>query len=156
MSAGSFRKSLDASLLVARILKRLGCGDLNTFEGRLRTQKVQYFAQLFKVSPEYSYGLYLRGPYSPDLSHDLFEIKKQGMPVEDFSAFVSNELEDRFKRLKEYIKEKSTRELELASTLHWLINAAKLPPSKAREELKNLKGATSEEFNLALKNIAAI
>ena len=85
-----FKKAYDAVLFAASILKRLDSGDLETFEQRLKSQKVYYLAQVFGVSPAYNFNLYLRGPYSPGLAYDLFKLKENGIEVKS-EEFVAEE-----------------------------------------------------------------
>ncbi len=144
MSEKKFTKSIDSVLLNFCVLKRLGCGKVDTFQQRLKSQKVHYFAQLFGVSFFYNYNLYLRGPYSPNLANDLYLIKNKKIKATD-EEFIPEELEDKFKILKKFIKDKSIRDLELLSTLHWLFNVAKMQKKEAKEKLIELKNATQEE-----------
>ena len=147
-----FTKPYDTAVFAYTVLKRLGCGKVDTFEQRLKSQKVQYFAQLFRVSPPYSFGLYLRGPYSSDLAHDLFAIRDKHIDV-DVSKFVPEELEERFIKFKKFIGNMETRELEIASTLHLLIKVARISQLNAQERLKEWKGATEKEIKEAFNTI---
>ncbi len=155
MALACFTHSHDAVQVVLSVLKRLEAGDLSTLTNRIRCQKIQYLAQVFKVSPTYSFNLYLRGPYSPDLTKDLFaaqEISIKG----NSERFAADVLEERFQKLKSFIRPKDLRELELIATLHWLLNDAKYPREKAIEKLKELKNAEEDEIKkaeLALKEI---
>jgi len=133
------------------ILKRLGCGDVDTFEQRLRSQKIQYFAQLFGVTYRYKYNLYLHGPYSTELAHDLYYIKSAGI-TPDVGKLMPEKLEQRFLDLKKFIK-KSTKELELAATLHWLLKIVNLSEKDAKIKLNELKNNDKNQYNLALKAI---
>lgn len=47
-----------------------------SFDGRLRIQKVIYLLKSMghPVARYYSYNMYLRGPYSPDLTRDYYQI----------------------------------------------------------------------------------
>jgi uncharacterized protein YwgA len=148
-------KPYDEAIFAYAILSRIGCGKVDTFEQRLRSQKVQYFAQLFKVSTPYTYGLYLRGPYSSELAHDLYAIRDAKISA-DISEFVPNELEERLEELKKFISKTNTRGLEIASTLHWLINVAKISKEKTHKKLKEWKGADDQELESATKLISSL
>ncbi|MFH1392437.1 MAG: hypothetical protein ABIG90_02020 [bacterium] len=87
METNIFKKQYDDTLLAYSVLKRLGAGNVNIFKERLKSQKIQYFAQLFEVSPVYVFNLYLRGPYSPDLAYDLYEIKKEKFKSEQKNLY---------------------------------------------------------------------
>ena len=45
-----------------------------TFPNRLLLQKATYLAQAFGVRLGYRYNWYLKGPYSPELTRDYFEL----------------------------------------------------------------------------------
>lgn len=145
MRTDIFRKPYDATLLACSVLKRLGAGNVNVFENRLKSQKIQYFAQLFGISPIYSFNLYLRGPYSPDLAHDLYEIKKRSIKPST-EKFVPDILENRFCVLEKLIKEKTTIELELFATLHWLMKMVKFSKRESVLRLKELKDVSESDI----------
>jgi len=92
--------------------------DDKSFERRLRIQKIMYFIVSKKLDSDlnYSYSVYLRGPYSPDLSKDYFSISENEFEnTED--VLGENSL------LKSWIKqlnEKDSLWLEIASTLKML------------------------------------
>lgn len=146
-------RDLDEVLLAFGILKRLGSGKLGTFEERIETQKKHYLAQLFRITPFYCYNLHIRGPYSPDLANDLFEIERRGyfdkvkpMP------FIAVNLEERFNRLEGFLDGKNIRELELLATFHWLIHEAGCSKESAVKPLIELKEPTDAELRATLKN----
>jgi uncharacterized protein YwgA len=149
-----FRLDIDEALLVYSVLKKLGSGSVATFNDRLKSQKVQYLAQAFGVSPTYGFSLYLHGPYSPALTHDLF-IMAEKKVVPDLSDFIPDGLKERFETLKEFIKRKSTRDLELIATLH-LFKSLSWPKDKAVAKLKILKNATDEEIQMSFDQIKNI
>lgn len=148
-------QQIDASSLAFSILKRLDAGSVETFEERLRSQKIQYLAQVSGVSPAYTFGLYLRGPYSSKLADDLFKFSKENK-APDITPFVSNELEDRFSKLQKFIKDKSTRELELIATMHWLLKTAKLKASDAVKRIKEWKSVTEPEIEFVMSQLQKV
>lgn len=147
-----FKQSYDSALLAFCVLQRLGAGKVDSFQDRLRSQKIQYFAQTVGISPSYSFNLYVRGPYSPGLASDLFEIKKQGINV-NTSEFTSEELEQRFICLKSFIEEQTNRQLEISATLHWLLKIARLSKVGAERYLRKWKGADIIEIESASNNL---
>ena len=140
-----YSKDFDTVLLAYSVLKRLGSGDVDTFTQRLISQKTQYLAQVFGISPIYNFNLYVRGPYSPTLAQDLFKLKNDGIKTKE-EAFIPQELEDRFIKAKSFIENKSPRQLELTSTLHWLEVEVNLPLRSALRKLKEIKSAAKEEI----------
>ncbi len=151
----NFYNSHDEVFFAYYILKRLKSGKINSFNERLRSQKIQYFAQFFKVSPHYQFNLYIWGPYSPDLSHDLFEIQKNKTKIK-LDKLIPEELEKRFTSLKKFIEGKSNRQLELVATLHWLLNVAHLSVDEAEKRLNELKGTSPREAKYSFSAIAKI
>ncbi|TRZ80562.1 hypothetical protein D4R86_04105 [bacterium] len=147
-----FKHSYDKALFTYYILRRLEAGKVDSFNERLMSQKVQYFAQLFKASPCYSFSLYIRGPYSPDLAYDLFQIKKEGLRMK-LDKFIPIELEKRFGCLKKFIQGKSIRQLELTATLHWLLRVARLSEVRAKKWLVEWKKASPDEIEYAFNVI---
>ncbi|MFA5714566.1 MAG: hypothetical protein WC998_02350 [Candidatus Paceibacterota bacterium] len=143
-----FKKSYDAVLFAASILKRLDGGNLLTFEQRLKSQKIYYFAQVFGIAPTYNFNLYLRGPYSPDLTYDLFKLKAKKIDVKS-DEFVAEELERKFKSLKEFIKGKTIRQLEIIATWHWLIKRAQFSFVEAKKKIIEMKDAKEDEIIFA-------
>ena len=142
------KSNQDVLLYVYSLLKRLGCGKVNTFEQRLKSQKVQYFAQLFGVSLRYQYNLYLNGPYSPGLAHDLYQIKELKMkPM--LEKFIPEELEQKFNDTKKFVKGLSVRELEITATYHWLLKIVKMTAEETCKKLIEWKGATQKELDLS-------
>lgn len=140
-----YTRDYDAVLLAYSVLSRLGAGKMETFEDRLRSQKVQYLAQVFNVSPEYGFSLYIKGPYSPDLAKDLFQLKSKNIKAST-EKFTPNLLEESFTRLKSFIdKAKSTRLLELVSTFH-LLRKVGLPEKDCIKKLKEFKHAEDSEI----------
>jgi len=147
----NFTKPIDSALLSYGVLKRLRSGRVDTFEHRLKSQKYHYFAQIFGVVSYYSYNLYIRGPYSPDLANDLYTIKRKNIGEKvDIERFLPDELESRFVELKNFLRGKNLRRLEITATLHWLLNVAKLPAKKAQDKLIELKKISDREINIAI------
>ena len=144
----NLKKTFDEVSITCSVLKRLNASEIVKFDDRIKSQKVQYFAQIFGVSPIYSFNLYIRGPYSPDLAHDLYEVEKTGIKI-PIEKFVSEEMEKRLSALREFLKEKTNRDLEIISTLHWLLKVVNLPKSLAELKLRELKNSTPEEEKLA-------
>ena len=147
-----FTKDKDAVLLMHSVLKRLGSGGVDTFEQRIKSQKTQYFAQLFGVSPPYKFNLYLRGPYSSLLADDLYQIERDSLKAKE-EPFTPDELEDRFKKLKDFLLGKNNRQMEIVATLHWLLRVAKLEPNAAKVKLVELKEASPSEIKLAFESV---
>jgi len=96
-------------------------GDDNSFELRLRIQKIMYFLISKKLDSDlnYSYSIYLRGPYSPDLSKDYFDIFDDELRNTEDVIGESSPL----RPCIEQLNKKDTLWLEIASTLRSFMNA---------------------------------
>ncbi len=61
---------------------------LDSFDDRMALQKTIYLCQQAGVHLGYRYNWYLRGPYSPDLTRDAFELKaEQGSGFDDTTGW---------------------------------------------------------------------
>lgn len=150
-----YSTSFDTAFLVFSTLKRLGAGSVETFEERIKAQKIQYLAQVFRVSAPYGYSLYLHGPYSPDLTKDLYALdSKKIAPSTD--RYLSDAVEERIVELQSFLKGKSTRQLEVITTLHWLVKSAKLSLADAIKKLEQLKATTHAEVELAKQSLGVL
>ncbi len=152
MEKDFFTKPYDTALFAYAVLKRLGRGKVDTLEQRINSQKTQYLSQAFGVSPVYWFNLYLRGPYSPDLAHDLFKIKEKNIEIKT-DKFIVEELESKFDNLKKFIEGKSLRDLELTATLHWLLRVAKFPLAKSKQKLVELKNTKPTEMVPVIRSV---
>jgi len=63
-------------LVIKKILDTLGVPtSIETVSDRIRLQKAMYFAQRAGIDLGYNYGWYRRGPYSPRLTRDYYELQ---------------------------------------------------------------------------------
>jgi len=99
--------------------------DDKSFELRMRIQKIMFFVVNSKADPDlnYSYPIYLRGPYSTELYKDYFSISEK-----EYNDSKNINEEDRLSLLHildllQALKEKETIWLEIASTLKMLKDA---------------------------------
>jgi hypothetical protein len=61
---------------------------LDSFADRMTLQKMIYLCQQAGVHLGYRYNWYLRGPYSPDLTRDAFDLKaRQGSGFDDTAGW---------------------------------------------------------------------
>ncbi len=70
-------------ILLAKSFEAVGI-ELRTdnFDNRLILQKAVYILQQAGIQLGYRYGWYLRGPYSPELTNDVFSVLKEGEEAE--------------------------------------------------------------------------
>lgn len=155
MAELNFSKPVDEVLMAVSVLRRMGYGKLDSFDNRIRNQKIQYLAQLFGISPHYTYNLYIRGPYSPDLCRDLFNLAKSELKI-NTNPFGPHDLEERFCKLKNFVKGTTIRELELITTFHWLKSAAKLTHRAAINKLIELKEPSQEDLDKVQRKVGEL
>lgn len=85
--------------------------DLDNFDDRLRLQKYVHLAEGFGFDNPYSYGMYLHGPYSPDLAQDYYsELPSSDPGHESLSGFQAE-------KFIQFIQGRETRWLEVAATI---------------------------------------
>lgn len=78
------------------------------FISRLRLQKYVYLAKFFDIDLGYKYNLYLRGPYSPTLAEDYYNLTEMDKVV----GAISN-----FDKFADLVSGKDHKWLEIASTI---------------------------------------
>lgn len=104
--------------------------DLCSLNSRIAFQKKVYFLQEFGCDLHYHFGWYLKGPYSPDLTRDAYEVK--GLETElakvDFGKISplvgkSTEILGKFlQNIRTLVNSEKGEDywLELAASLHFL------------------------------------
>jgi len=97
--------------------------DDKSFELRMRIQKIMFFVVNSKADPDlnYSYPIYLRGPYSTELSKDYFSVSEKeynDIKNTDGKDILSLHILD----LLQALKDKETIWLEIASVIKSLID----------------------------------
>src|SRR5689334_17804093 len=97
------------------ILRELGIDDsIDTVDQRLTIQKAIYLVQT-KIGLGYSYGWYLKGPYSPRLTRDYYDLAA----VEDRGTLAGALKESVIKPLKE-IRDLIAAKPAQAPLSHWV------------------------------------
>ena len=139
---------LEISKFLCGVLKSLDAYKIDSFEDRFRNQKIQYLLQIFNLSPHFDFNLYIKGPYSPELTNTIFEIKNNyDKECIEINKFVSPELQKNYNFLKFFISNKNNRDLELVTTVHWLKSNSRLNKSELISKLKEIKNATDDEIS---------
>ncbi len=99
---------------------------LESFDDRMALQKTIYLCQQAGVHLGYRYNWYLRGPYSPDLTRDAFDLKaKQGSGFDETAGWsldrASLQSMEKIRRLWESCPESQRpRRLELLASVLFL------------------------------------
>ncbi len=105
--------------------------NVNSFDHRLKLQKLVYIAKSLGVPKlEYDFNLYLRGPYSPELADDYYNlVESVGICEDEVETLLSNEA---FRKFAELVNGKDGLWLEIAATL---IELKKVVDDLVRREL---------------------
>jgi len=106
---------------------------VGTFDERLIVQKSIYLAKAAGHDCGHFFRWYLRGPYSPELTRDVFSIKAEKLAGLDESARwkLDDKSVQRLKRVKGLIPagDKATKahRLELLASVHFLVDRRQVP-----------------------------
>ena len=109
---------------------------IDTFEDRLKLQKIVYIAHYFGVDLGYTFNEYIRGPYSPELADDYYELNESwnSKELKDLKPLEDEKME----KLIEFLKGKSTHELEGIATGLMFLDILKIRGINDKEELRDL------------------
>lgn len=102
---------------------------LDRFVDRLAVQKSIYLLQVLGLDLRYHYSWYLRGPYSPELTRDAFEISEPRNPIHEVAKRYelgphAIETLDAFTKLAVECRPRDIEQprwLECLASLHYLV-----------------------------------
>lgn len=125
---------------VIACLKELGLKKptIDNFQDRLVIQKVVYLLQLKGIKMGFNYGLYIRGPYSPDLSKELYSHEHELNKFITDTKLTQKELEE-VHELKELLEPKPGL-LEVAATYAYFAYSQRQDPTTATKNVRTMKG----------------
>lgn len=110
---------------------------VGSFEDRLKIQKIIYLLELKGVKIGFNYSLYVRGPYSPELTKDIYGRR------EDFENLRStvklSQKEEAAVHELNYLFHLKSSLLEVAATYSYYAATAKQDPISAYKSVKKLK-----------------
>lgn len=141
-------------------IEKIGGLNLDTLVNRKLLQKKIYFLQEFGIRMGYSYGFYLYGPYSSELTSDAFFLKsmKDQAPKAVETTELSAEEETKMKKALDFFDKLSGKEyeiayrLELLSSLHFLWNVSHFTPKSKDDVFKRLKERKQIQDDTDLEN----
>ncbi|MCA9162489.1 MAG: hypothetical protein R3C99_23825 [Pirellulaceae bacterium] len=111
---------------LALALRELGIsGDVSDFASRLILQKTVYLIEEAGIKLSYPFNWYLRGPYSPALTRDLFDLASNredidGWVLDEHSRSVAQRLRPLISDEPDEEPAAKARRLELLASLHYL------------------------------------
>lgn len=117
---------------------------VDDFQSKLVMQKVTYLLDAMGVKTGFSFSLYIRGTYSPDLTEALYQHKKEVEGLDTGEKLTGSDLE-KLKRLNEIMAGQfKSSILEIAATYAYLAYRMNMPPDEARIKLRQMKSFYSE------------
>lgn len=139
---------------------------LDEFSDRLIVQKSIYLAQAAGVDLGYYFQWYLRGPYSPGLTRDVFSLEaelaelaegsdeSQGWTLDEASSETLRKLRGLITGCEEQGR---ARRLELLASVHFLVTRRQVPPDDPGAVLATLKrfnkDYSSQEVEAGLRHL---
>ena len=123
------------------LLDHLGVADISTVDRRLEVQKAVYLSQVAGVPLGYTYGWYLKGPYSPSLTRDYYGLTDDMVPA---GTSLRAGAVERLNAVKELMEKQigqldRPKRLELLASLHYLIRESRLSVEAAKAKIGQLK-----------------
>lgn len=150
----------DRKLLLNILLKKFGGLNIKKFTERLVLQKRIYLLQLFGIDLGYRYNWYIRGPYSPSLADDAFELELKKTEIDTSSSGfeLTSSSKTRLKKYEKFEREIPQDEfekyLEILASIHYLKHIGFVPDGVSKKNIKNAlqnrgKNFSDEEVNRA-------
>jgi uncharacterized protein YwgA len=149
-----------AEEILSRIFHQLGFSEIkmNDFQDRLKYQKIVYLIQKFGLSLGYGYSWYVRGPYSPDLTKNLFSISKNPTIFSEGCKLRLNNEEKVISRIDEFknLLEENINDplfLEILASMVFIkdtYQSKNVDNEELKEILLELKPRLKQESNLDL------
>ncbi len=123
---------------------------VDDFQSRLVMQKTVCLLQLAGIKTGFDYGIYVRGAYSSQLAHALYDKKEE---VENFKtdAKLTGEEKEKLAEFKEIMQDMKPSILEIAATFAYFAYGKKMPVREATMLIKKMKPFYSEsEFAIGI------
>jgi len=114
------------------VLDELGeRSDISTVSERLRLQKAVYLTQALGLNLGYHYSWYLRGPYSPSLTQDYYQLADLIAAGDQPGAVLNSGARQALQNVRGLLTKPATVDLpshhwyELLASLHYLMTVSK-------------------------------
>lgn len=136
------------------VLDRLGTTDISTVDDRMEVQKAVYLTQSAGVGLGYSYGWYVRGPYSPALTRDYFDLSDETPQSASLKEAAAERIDKVVALMNEQIDDlRRPQRLELFASIHYLLKESKMAEATARKRFSDLKPHLSKYFSQGLQKL---
>ena len=110
----------------------------DSFESRMKAQKLAYIIQSLLGKHLYSFNFYVRGPYSPDLARDYFEHASEFASGKS-SYEPSSDEREKLEHARTFLFNMSLSEFEIVAGLLYLMQEKGLNEDDAELKLHELK-----------------
>ena len=127
---------------------------LNNLDNRKILQKKIYFIQEFGFNLGYDFGFYIYGPYSTDLTSDVFRLQEQfevarnTVFLDDLTAEEQRALGYLDELLQGIPEENLAHQLELLSSIHFLNNHIYQPIPNLRLMIQEIERRKPGRFSI--------
>ncbi len=123
------------------ILDDLGTNDISSTENRMEVQKAVYLVQASGISLGYTYGWYLKGPYSPSLTRDYYSLSEDTVPPETTLKTAAREKIEQLRKLMDQGigNLRRPQRLELIASLHYLLKNSSFSEAQATDRIRETK-----------------
>ena len=120
---------------------------MDSFDDRLRFQKIVYLLQAFDINRGYDYSWYLRGPYCSLAAHDGYDLRDvyESIPMGS-KVFKSARANKAFKRFCKFVENKGTCDLEIAAHLHYLRHSEDWEEARIRKAVEDKRDEFTKEM----------
>lgn len=116
---------------------------IDDFESRLIIQKTIYLLQLKGIKTGFEYHLYVRGPYSSQLTDQVYANKAKVQNLETSASLTNAEVKD-IEEFRGLFGQLVPSMLEIAATYSFFAFGEKLDPMTAQKNVKKMKPFYSE------------
>jgi uncharacterized protein YwgA len=132
-------RSMDKLEKIISCLREAGFKpDLNSFQDKLVVQKTVCLLQLMGMRTDYNFSLYVRGPYSPDLTKDLYEHREAVEKLKSVCSLSESEHEQ-VQKVYELSNHLEPKMLEIMATYSFIRKQLGMNGRDSLIHLKKLK-----------------
>ncbi|MFH1447520.1 MAG: hypothetical protein ABIG39_01540 [Candidatus Micrarchaeota archaeon] len=116
---------------------------VENFEHKIVIQKTVCLLELMGAKMDYRYSLYIRGPYSPELTRELYSNKERIENLKTDYSLSRKEMK-KIEKIREHSERLNPTLLEIMATYSFLTKELRMSSKDAIIKLKKLKPFFSE------------
>lgn len=144
--------------VLALVLGELGMDlSISSIDERMEIQKAIYLVQKSGVNLGYNYSWYLKGPYSPKLTQDYYEISLADNALGN--GGLKRTVKDNIKKVRYFIDQKphgisKAHWLELLASIDYLRSKSRVSTEEVNDKIAELKPHLNDFVDEGLKILA--